>query len=127
MPGHKNKVDIKDFALTPADQLAADLVLKETREPKKNRKAYRNDRDFTKSYPEPTQLGNVNEDNTIASLVYGGPVIKQGFNLAKKAPNIIKRVINKGKDFASTRIGRLAMKHADDVFNVVSSSGGLNK
>ena len=125
MPGHKNKVDIKDFATTTADQLAANLVLKkkEKLQPIKPIKELSNDTPYSK----PTQLGNVTEDNTIASLVYSGPVIKQGFNLAKKAPNIIRRVINKGKDFASTRMGRLAMKHADDVFNVVSSSGGLSK
>lgn len=113
MPGHKNKVDIKDFAVgkTPTSVFDGGQSGFST---------------ITDTRTKP-QLGNVNEDNTIASLVYSGPVIKQGFNLAKKAPNIIKRVINKGKDFASTRIGRLAMKHADDVFNVVSSSGGLNK
>ena len=79
MPGHKNKVNIKDFALTPADQLAADLVLKKKEElaPKKKRKAYRNDVDWTTEfrYPEPTQLGNVNEDNTLAfiCLLYTSP------------------------------------------------------
>ena len=117
MPGHKNKVNIKDFAVTPADQLAADLVLKKTKElaPKKNRKAYRNDVDFTKSYPEPTQLGNVNEDNTLAFILAGGPVIRQGFNLSKNAPSIVKKVLKKGKD--------IAVNFADDAVNVVSSLG----
>ena len=117
MPGHKNKVYIKDFAQTPADQLAADLVLKKTEElaPKKNRKAYRNDVDFTKSYPEPTQLGNVNEDNTLAFILAGGPVIRQGFNLSKNAPSIVKKVLKKGKD--------IAVNFADDAVNVVSSLG----
>tara|TARA_R100001510_G_C7547534_1_gene132594 strand:+ start:46 stop:414 length:369 start_codon:yes stop_codon:yes gene_type:complete len=121
MPGHyknlnKVDVDIKDFATTPADQLAIDLVRKKKEElaPKKKIKAYRNDVDLTR-IPEPTQLGNVNEDNTLAFILSGGPVIRQGFNLSKNAPNIIKKVLKKGGD--------AAVKFGDDVVNIVSSLG----
>ncbi len=64
---------------------------------------------------QPTQLGNLNEDNTLAFIMSGGPVIKQGFNLSKKAPSIIKKFLKKGKN--------LAVNFADDAVNVISSLG----
>tara|TARA_R100001460_G_scaffold78089_1_gene119041 strand:- start:55 stop:423 length:369 start_codon:yes stop_codon:yes gene_type:complete len=122
MPGHykdlnKVDVDIRDFAppQTPQAPNRAAMIEKQPG-------FYNNE--FTQPKP---QIGNINEDNTLAFIMAGGPVIKQGFNLSKNAPSVMRKIINKGKDFASTRIGRLVMKHADDVFNVVSSSGGLNK
>ena len=33
---------------------------------------------------QPTQLGNLNEDNTLAFIMGGGPVIRKTFNLSKK-------------------------------------------
>ena len=68
---------------------------------------------------QPTQLGNLNEDNTLAFIMSGGPVIKQGFNLSKKAPSIIKKFLKKGKN--------LAVTFADDAVNVISSLGQSNK
>ena len=68
---------------------------------------------------KPTQLGNLNEDNTLAFIMSGGPVIKQGFNLSKKAPSIIKKFLKKGKN--------LAVTFADDAINVISSLGQSNK
>jgi hypothetical protein len=63
------------------------------------------------------QLGNINEDNTLAFIMSGGPVIKQGFNLSKN-PSIIKKFIKKGKN--------LAVNFADDAVNVISSLGQSN-
>lgn len=68
---------------------------------------------------KPTQSGNLNEDNTLAFIMSGGPVIKQGFNLSKKAPSIIKKFLKKGKN--------LAVNFADDAVNVISSLGQSNK
>ena len=64
---------------------------------------------------QPTQLGNANEDNTLAFILAGGPVIRQGFNLSKNAPSIVKKVLKKGKD--------IAVNFVDDAVNVVSSLG----
>ena len=67
---------------------------------------------------QPTQLGNANEDNTLAFIMSGGPVIRQGFNLSKKAPSIIGKILKKGKN--------LAFNFADDAVNVISSLGQSN-
>jgi len=72
----------------------------------------------TNSYPKPTQLGNINEDNTLAFIMSGGSVIRGGFNLSKKDPSIIKKVLKKGKN--------LAVNSADDAVNVISSLGQSN-
>lgn len=62
------------------------------------------------------KLGNLNQDNTLAFILSGGPVIRQGFNLSKKAPSVIEKVLKKGRD--------LAVKFGDDAVNIISSSGG---
>ncbi len=67
---------------------------------------------------QPTQLGNLNEDNTLAFIMGGGPVIRKTFNLSKKAPSVIKKILKKGKN--------LAFNFADDAVNVISSLGQSN-
>ncbi|MBC8396239.1 MAG: hypothetical protein H8E16_03975 [Flavobacteriales bacterium] len=74
---------------------------------------------------QPTQLGNASEDNTLASLFYGGPVIKKGFDIFKNR-NIIQRIMKKGKDLALTPMGQFVTKHADDIF-MINSLGNEKK
>ena len=73
----------------------------------------------------PMQLGNLNQSNILFDILFGGPVISQGFKLIKN-PNIVRRIINKGKDLASSRIGKFATKHADDIL-VINSLGNTKK
>ena len=81
--------------------------------------------DKNSKYPPPKQLGNLNQSNILFDILFGGPVISQGFKLIKN-PNIVRRIINKGNDLASSSIGKFATKHADDAL-VINSLGDTKK
>jgi hypothetical protein len=74
---------------------------------------------------QPTQLGNVNENNILFDILFGAPVISKGFKLIKN-PNIVRKIINKGKDLASSRVGKFITKHADDIL-MINSLGNTKK
>jgi len=73
----------------------------------------------TNSYPQPTQLGNINStDGLTLSLINPVGLARTGFNLYKKVPSIMQKVLRRGK--------KLAFNYADDAVNVISSLGQSN-
>ena len=74
---------------------------------------------------KPMALGNLNENNILFDIFFGGPVISKGFKLVKN-PNIVRRIINKGKDLVSSTTGKFVTKHADDIL-VINSLGNTKK
>ena len=68
---------------------------------------------------QPTQLGNINStDGLTLSLINPVGLARTGFNLYKKVPSIMQKVLRRGK--------KLAFNYADDAVNVISSLGQSN-